>query len=154
MNKEQYQRYLKTPHWRNFRDRVLLRCVVAGRYKCETCGDLFGRSEMEVHHKHYKTVGRERPIDVQVLCGGCHAATHGKERQEQQVDPRYGRTVRRETVYAELMAEAYEKLRPIHKRMIDGVITQDHFDAIKREFIDLLLINSERNFKNDKGKKT
>ena len=50
----------------------------------------------------------------------------------------------RVNVFAEIMAIAYEKLKPIHKRMIDGVITQEHFDAIKREFIDLLLIQHER----------
>ena len=66
MNKEQYNLYLQTPHWRSFRERVLLRSVVSGKYKCESCGDLFRRAEMKIHHKHYKTVGRELPTDVAV----------------------------------------------------------------------------------------
>jgi len=144
MNKEQYKLYLQTPHWRGFRERVLLRSVVSGRYKCESCGDLFSRSDMEIHHKHYKSVGRERPDDVAVLCGGCHSRTHGKDDAPKPYDLQRRSTIRKETIYAELMAEAYERLKPIHKRMIDGVITQQHFDAIKREFIDLLLIKSER----------
>ena len=122
MNKEQYKLYLQTPHWRSFRERVLLRSVVAGKYKCESCGDLFRRVEMEIHHKHYKTIGRESPTDVAVLCGECHSRTHGKDKHANPCEIPNRNYVKKDTVYAELMASAYESLRPIHKRMIDGVI--------------------------------
>jgi hypothetical protein len=28
--------------------------------------------ELQVHHRHYKTLGREQPEDVEVLCPACH----------------------------------------------------------------------------------
>lgn len=139
MNKQQYKDYLKTSHWRMFRERVLLRVFVSGCYKCESCGELCRRSELDVHHLHYKTIGRERPTDVKVLCHDCHADEHD-------IEPfnRVRITGKKQNPFAEIMALAYEKLKPIHKRMIDGVITQERFNAIKREYIDLLLKQKKR----------
>jgi hypothetical protein len=139
MNKYQYKTYLRSEHWHLFRERVLLRTFVNGKYKCEDCGELFSRNELEVHHKHYRSLWNEKPSDVRVLCGICHTREHGLDEAAKQNAMMIKGHSRKQNVFAEIMAVAYEKLKPIHKRMIDGVITQQHFDAIKREFIDMLL---------------
>jgi len=66
-----YDVYRRSLAWRAFRDYMLR--VVCG--ECEHCG----MSELEsmllvldVHHLHYRTLGRERPEDVLVLCRRCH----------------------------------------------------------------------------------
>lgn len=66
--KEWYQGYLKTPHWRRFSASIKKK-----RGKCEQCGS---RYRLEVHHKHYKNVGFEKPSDVLVLCHECHMRLH------------------------------------------------------------------------------
>lgn len=47
-------------------------------YRCEKCGAKNSKSKLHVHHKHYKTLYKERRKDVTVLCERCHAAAHGK----------------------------------------------------------------------------
>lgn len=132
MNKNRYREYLRTSHWKMFRDRVVLRTYFNGRYKCESCLRLVSRNELDVHHLHYRSLWHEQPSDVKVICHECHAEAHGKSPGERKVsgsqDP-----------FSEIMAIAYEQIKPFHKRLIDGVISQKQFDAIKREFIDMLL---------------
>jgi len=38
--------------------------------ECEVCGVVPYR--IEVHHKHYNTLGRENPSDLILLCPECH----------------------------------------------------------------------------------
>jgi 5-methylcytosine-specific restriction endonuclease McrA len=64
-----YLRYLQSPEWYQQRRRALHR---AG-YRCERCG--MGR-ELEVHHRHYWTLGDEEPEDLEVLCHRCHRNEH------------------------------------------------------------------------------
>jgi hypothetical protein len=37
---------------------------------------------LEVHHRTYERLGRERPEDLLVLCEKCHAVEHGREPTE------------------------------------------------------------------------
>ena len=41
--------------------------------KCEMCGST---ENLQCHHLHYRTLGREKRKDIQVLCGGCHMKVH------------------------------------------------------------------------------
>ena len=63
-----YAAYLKTPHWRELRQRK-----VAAEKECYICGATSG---LEVHHMSYKRVGAERLSDLCLLCGACHEAVH------------------------------------------------------------------------------
>ena len=66
---EMYHRYLASDHWKAKADEAKGR---AGN-KCERCGS---RKWLEVHHKTYKKVYRERPQDLEVLCSRCHRNHH------------------------------------------------------------------------------
>lgn len=56
---------MKSSKWKQIRYRKL-RSV---NFKCEWCGE---GENLQVHHKHYKTLGNERNKDLTVVCGGCH----------------------------------------------------------------------------------
>lgn len=75
-----YYAYLQSPKWHEFRSFCLLTVFdrVEHKYKCDCCQKLWPRTEMEVHHKHYGTLGNENREDVLVLCQDCHAEKHGK----------------------------------------------------------------------------
>lgn len=63
----EYRAYLASPEWRRFRDRML----GEANYRCADCG--LRVADAEVHHLHYRTLGREQPGDVIVLCPACHS---------------------------------------------------------------------------------
>lgn len=41
--------------------------------KCEMCGSM---KKLQCHHLHYRTLGREKRKDIQVLCHTCHMKVH------------------------------------------------------------------------------
>ena len=61
-----YYAYMKSKRWRDFKDKVF---KAKGRV-CSVCGTTDGI--INVHHLHYRTLGRERLQDVRVLCHNCH----------------------------------------------------------------------------------
>ena len=63
-----YRSYIKSSQWR-YKSKKFQQIK---KYKCEICGK---RSQV-VHHLHYKTLGKEKLKDIQVLCHGCHASLH------------------------------------------------------------------------------
>ncbi|MHB1422823.1 MAG: HNH endonuclease [Gemmataceae bacterium] len=65
-----YAEYRRSHHWQHLRAVML---ELSG-HACEQCGN---RSLLQVHHRHYRTVGWEVPSDLAVLCRACHAAAHG-----------------------------------------------------------------------------
>lgn len=104
MNK--YQKHLKSQKWREIRQ-VKLQSV---NYKCEWCGE---KDSLQVHHKHYDTLGDEGTKDLLALCQSCHWAADNvrtgktsikksllkprrKTKQEKEKDdklhPRYGKS--------------------------------------------------------------
>lgn len=64
-----YKKYLLTSHWKNLRRAAL---KFYGR-SCRICKKKFG---LQVHHRHYRSVGREEMVDLDVLCTGCHRNHH------------------------------------------------------------------------------
>ena len=63
-----YLTYLRSPEWRRIRHRKF----VQQDNRCERCGNL----GHDVHHLHYRTLGRENLSDLQLLCRPCHEAAH------------------------------------------------------------------------------
>jgi hypothetical protein len=64
-----YRDYLKTPHWRQTRQRALER---ADR-RCQLCNS---PDNLQVHHRTYERRGSERDDDLTVLCADCHTKFH------------------------------------------------------------------------------
>jgi 5-methylcytosine-specific restriction endonuclease McrA len=63
-----YASYLESEWWK-FKRRQKLDSV---KGVCERCG----RKATQVHHKHYKTLGRENNVDLEAVCGDCHQREH------------------------------------------------------------------------------
>jgi 5-methylcytosine-specific restriction endonuclease McrA len=62
----EYERWLRSPDWAAIRrDRI----IEAG-WRCDHCGHL--AYDLELHHKHYDTLGDESPHDLELLCTVCH----------------------------------------------------------------------------------
>lgn len=68
-----YVAYLDSPAWRATRAAAIRR---AGR-RCSTCG---ATGPLEVHHRHYRTLGAEAWADLVVLCPACHQAADQRRR--------------------------------------------------------------------------
>jgi len=64
-NSQQYQEYLKSEQWQIKRSVALQQA----EFMCEHCGDT---SKLEVHHKTYERLYKERLADLEVLCSRCH----------------------------------------------------------------------------------
>lgn len=66
-----YTEYLLSNHWIQFRSKIL-----EDRKLCQNCGV---KERLNIHHKHYKSLGREKGTDVIVLCQKCHHRFHSKK---------------------------------------------------------------------------
>lgn len=62
--------YQKSHHWKRYRK---LR-IKKAKYRCEMCGD--DAPPLQVHHLHYRSLGRESMKDTLVLCVKCHKKEH------------------------------------------------------------------------------
>ena len=68
-----YREYLQSPHWKKVRHEALRHA----NYQCQLCSRK-GGCILQVHHKHYKTLGEESyRDDLIVLCRPCHERHHG-----------------------------------------------------------------------------
>lgn len=63
--REAYARYIRSPEWAEKRAYALSR----SGGKCQRCTHKTG---LEVHHRHYRSLGNEQPEDLEVLCKACH----------------------------------------------------------------------------------
>ncbi|HEV8448677.1 MAG TPA: HNH endonuclease signature motif containing protein [Gemmatimonadaceae bacterium] len=72
-----YEEYLASPLWR-----VRAATMRALTPWCALCP---ATRQLEVHHRTYDRVGRERPSDLVVLCARCHRRHHGTFEQERQM---------------------------------------------------------------------
>lgn len=66
-----YDEYLRTRHWQQQRDLALR----AAADCCQLCNADKG---LDVHHRTYARLGRERPADLIVLCRACHTRHHAQ----------------------------------------------------------------------------
>ena len=69
--KKKYE-YLETDWWKEFRKKI-----VKARKVCEICSS---RKRLNVHHRHYKNVGRETEVDVYLLCEEHHNELHKRSK--------------------------------------------------------------------------
>lgn len=63
-----YAEHIKSAQWRNTRKDILRMRGSA----CERCGRAGSARDLDVHHKTYERLGRERASDLEVLCRPCH----------------------------------------------------------------------------------
>jgi hypothetical protein len=63
----EYEARLRSPEWQRLKIDVL----VKQHGKCARCRRYLPNS-LELHRRHYDTLGSERPEDVELLCATCH----------------------------------------------------------------------------------
>ncbi len=66
-----YASYIQSARWAHLRDIALEHYGDA----CALCGS---PHDLNVHHRTYDRLGKERLSDLTVLCRACHAHHHGK----------------------------------------------------------------------------
>ncbi len=71
MNRTDYLAYLQSGTWRHKR----INALRTAKGRCRLCN---GTDNLEVHHRTYARVGRERAADLTVLCAECHVAFHNR----------------------------------------------------------------------------
>ena len=64
-----YAEYLESPWWRARKAAIV-------RYRGERCERCGSTDSLELHHRTYERLGRERPEDVELLCHRCHKLEH------------------------------------------------------------------------------
>jgi hypothetical protein len=68
---EYYSKYLKTPHWKQFRlVRFREQREHLGYNCCQICDDR--DRDLMLHHLTYERLGDELPTDVRIVCKECH----------------------------------------------------------------------------------
>ncbi len=83
-----YYSYLRSKAWSKKR----LEAIQQARYKCESCG---ARGQLEVHHKTYTRLGRERRSDLVALCRRCHRRAHRWRLLRRMLQPLFSRRCHR-----------------------------------------------------------
>lgn len=68
-----YNKYMQSSQWKRLREYK----IEQAQYACEWCGITKWSVPLEVHHRTYKRLGRERLDDLLVLCKECHEKAHG-----------------------------------------------------------------------------
>jgi 5-methylcytosine-specific restriction endonuclease McrA len=64
-----YKEYLLSDHWLDLRRKILKR----DGFACRLCN---ARTDLNVHHRSYERIGREREDDLITLCRRCHEIFH------------------------------------------------------------------------------
>lgn len=77
---DEYELYLRSQHWRQLRRRL----IVSRGGACELCGRDF-LVVLEVHHRTYATLGRERDGDLLVVCPPCHELADEQRRRHRYI---------------------------------------------------------------------
>lgn len=68
-SQREYAAYIASPTWTATRGKALAHHGT----QCYACS---GHKSLQVHHKNYARIGREKMSDLVVLCNGCHKAAH------------------------------------------------------------------------------
>lgn len=68
-DRARYRDYLASDQWQERRQTALARA----KFKCQLCS---AKLSLNVHHRTYKRIGREKPEDLIVLCRRCHEHHH------------------------------------------------------------------------------
>lgn len=74
---DDYRKYLSSGRWRHRRRDRLIKAAVCEFEPEDDPGERCTVSHgLEVHHRHYNTLGHEADEDLEVLCGFHHAVRH------------------------------------------------------------------------------
>lgn len=74
MNKHEYQKYLKSDHWKSLRAKKRRRSSkTKGKSRCAICGTTEG---IQTHHLLYRNIYDVSTSDLRLLCGSCHQTAH------------------------------------------------------------------------------
>src|SRR5690606_32421242 len=65
-----YNAYISSTAWQHSPAR--LQELAASGYRCRLCNASRAEARLEVHHRTYARLGRERPGDLTTLCEDCH----------------------------------------------------------------------------------
>jgi 5-methylcytosine-specific restriction endonuclease McrA len=105
--RDTYNAYINSPAWKKLRDEMIEATYISdaeaardsldlerGRYRCQhlECRWNFEKKDLEVHHRHYDTLGCEKPWDLAVVCKDCHIkldrvrAKEGQRRSRESYD--------------------------------------------------------------------
>ena len=69
-----YAEYINSKEWRaKARD-----AKQRAGYRCQICNKVGNDLTLNAHHRTYKRLGHELPMDITVLCRDCHAKFHDK----------------------------------------------------------------------------
>lgn len=80
-----YEAYLRSAKWRN----ISAAMKKLADFTCQGCKTKLRSAELDVHHRNYDRLGRERQSDLEVLCRKCHQTADARRvehvtlRQEQ-----------------------------------------------------------------------
>ena len=76
-----YKEYLLSPHWSALRRRFF------NKHRSPPCSGCWKTTvPLQLHHRNYNRIGRERLSDLVALCGNCHRKTHDFCRANTQYD--------------------------------------------------------------------
>lgn len=64
-----YSEYIRSDEWKEKRKKA----IKAADGKCQLCGST---TRINVHHRTYERLGKEKPSDLTVLCESCHYNFH------------------------------------------------------------------------------
>jgi len=91
----EYLERICSPAWEQVRSER----IAKARGRCERCRR-YRPGRLQLHHKHYRTLGRERHEDLELLCVTCHVDAdrerQGRVRRERERH-RWGRMARAQT---------------------------------------------------------
>ena len=65
-----YNAYINGPRWRDNPARLLE--LKAAGFRCRLCNASENEAQLEVHHRTYERLGRERADDLTTVCHECH----------------------------------------------------------------------------------
>ena len=71
MNQAEYQQYLNSGWWKHYKH-------LNKENKCEKCGF---KHELDLHHRNYDNIGREKESDTITLCRRCHNDLHYEQQR-------------------------------------------------------------------------
>ena len=82
-----YEEYIKSPRWRN--NPARLAELRAAHFRCRLCHRPDSETTLEVHHRTYCRLGREKVGDLLTLCTECHDEVTGflRRRRYRQFKP-------------------------------------------------------------------
>lgn len=79
--REKYNAHISSARWKEIRERLVMSTyhndserydLSRGHFYCQKCWWNFHKNELEVHHLHYNTLGKETRKDLAVVCNPCH----------------------------------------------------------------------------------